>query len=175
MQEMASSYNSDNSEWQLKPQASYPTPPNPHTPEQAERDYQPALYSEQPHPQQNTYTPYRASALEPQPHIAIPVQSPSYRYQPGFVPLTFDPYSNAAQTTLILGIVASAAWIMPFLGWLASFICAIIGVITFFQGRKSVTRHGSAVAGLALCTIVLTVMGLSLLLFGGAILALLAL
>jgi hypothetical protein len=171
----------NNPEWQLQPQASYPGQPN-----SSYNTYPPQVpaYLPQegmmPRQQMPAYPPQAAMmpqqpAPYPQPYAAYPPQPvPQYQVPPnpyaqpvnisinnvqnGYVPQeVFDPFRGAAVTALTCGIVAVLIWIIPFVGSLASLICAIVGVINGIKGRQSTTRAGSAVTGLILSILALVI------------------
>ena len=198
---MSSPYNADNSDWHLKPQASYPAQPEPYNPPQQVPGYQHLEgMPQQPVPYHNAYPGYPVPPVYPAPgYPAPPVypapgypvqqQVPQYQMpysqmpqgvniniintQNAFAQELYDPYSGQARTARTMGIVAILIWIVPFVGSLTSLICAIIGVINGIQGLKSTTRHGSAVTGLILSGITLALMVGGIIIFGATLLTLL--
>lgn len=140
----------NNSDWSYQPQASYPTQPpvydgsQPHSGSQPYSSYPPQQGYSQPNPY------YQA----PAPQYPIPGPQPLHininNVQNGYPQLVADPYRNQAVTALTLGIIAILIWIIPFLGSLVSLICGIFGIVIGVQGRKSLTRSGSATTGLIL-------------------------
>lgn len=117
----------------------------------------PPSYGAPPYPSQQGQPPalptYSAPNvyMQPAPYpygVPIPVAPP-------------DPGSGQAVTSLVLGILSTVFAFIPCFG-LISFVLGIIGLIMGIFGRKSVTRHGNAVAGIVLSSIGL---GLSVLFF----------
>lgn len=192
---MSSPYNSDHSDWHLKPQASYPALPGPYTPPQQPVPYQhPEGMPQQPVPSQNAYPGYPTPPAYPTPSYQAPPYPmqqlmPQYQMPYNQVPqgvnvniittqnaypqVVYDPFSGSARTALTMGIIAILIWIIPFIGSLTSLVCAIVGIITGIRGLKSTTRHGSAVAGLILSSLTIALMVGMLLLFGAAMFSLL--
>jgi hypothetical protein len=76
--------------------------------------------------------------------MAVPVAVPA------------EPGAGLATTSLIMGILALVTllfvWV-PVCGWIAPTTLGILGIIFGALGRKSVSRHGQAIAGLVMSII----------------------
>jgi hypothetical protein len=176
---MPPSYGSESSDW-LRPQAGYPAQPGPYgspQPQVPGYAYPPAAVPQpQPpyaYPPANPYASYPAPM--PQPVNVVINNAQNNIPQMGYLgPYVYDPYAGSAGTTLALGIWAILVWIIPVLGTLASLICAVIGLFVAIRGCKSTTRRGSAITGLVLCIITLTLFTFGILMFGATLLALMS-
>ncbi len=159
--------------WNSQPQASYPNMGGYGNPAQPQAGYQnqgsaspypaggQAMFPQQPGYAGNipyagnnpyaappaTYQPPAPSYMPPPvPGVYAPYMSPPYG-------MIHDPYSNKATTGLIFGIISVVIWLIPYIGWLASIVCGIIGIIFSAQGRRSLTKRGTATTGMVLSII----------------------
>lgn len=89
--------------------------------------------------------------------------------QPYGVPMPFappDPGAGMAVASLVLGIISLAFTAFFFCGGLfVAPITGILGIIFGILGRKSVTRHGSAIAGLVTSIIAVAITGVIVVLY----------
>ncbi len=81
-----------------------------------------------------------------------------------------DPYKSKAIAGMVLGIIALAIWLIPFVGAFISIACSIIGIVMSSAGRKSPLYSSQATVGLVLSIIAVVLVPVLLLCSAGTIL-----
>ena len=136
------------------PYSDYP-PQNQPWPEQPGEPY-PSNYG-QGQPSAYPPPPSYGAAPYPQPYPQQPmppVYAPPVVYvQPEMYPVVpEEPGSGQAVAGMVLGIISVVFAFIPCMG-LISVVTGVIGLVMGIMGRKAVSRHGMAVAGIVLSSI----------------------
>lgn len=142
-----SDYPPQNQPWPEQPAEPYPTN---YGQEQPSAYPPPPSYGSAPYPQ-----PYPQSYPQPYPQQPMaPVYGPPVVYvQPEMYPaVPEEPGSGQAVAGMVLGIISVVFAFIPCLGFV-SLVTGIIGLVMGIMGRKAVSRHGMAVAGIVLSSI----------------------
>lgn len=147
-------------------------------PEQPPSSYPPSYGSEGAYPPPPAYpsqplypppTPFGGIVPPPAyPAQPAPVYGQPYA-QPYGVPIPFaapDPGSGMAVASMVLGIISLVFTALFFCGGLfVAPITGIVGLVLGILGRKSVTRHGSAIAGIVMSIVALAITGTAVALY----------
>ncbi len=92
------------------------------------------------------------------------------RSLPGTPDSLVDPYKSKAIAGMVLGIIALAIWLIPFVGAFISIVCSIVGIVMSSAGRKSPMYSSQATIGLVLSIIAVVLVPVLLLCTMGGIL-----